>query len=110
MPQPANNPPAIDPQWAWQEYQPAQDNPWNYRKAGHLFRRAAFGATHAELQRAVTAGPQATITRLLQGGPNQPHFEQQSEALTGGITLNNNGNLGAAWWLHRMIYSPHPLR
>jgi uncharacterized protein (DUF1800 family) len=107
---PTPNPPAIDPQWAWQEYQPTPQNPWNLRKAGHLYRRAAFGATHAELQQAVTDGPQQTITRLLQGGANQPAFEQQSNALIQGIRNGNNGTLGTAWWLHRMLYTPHPLR
>lgn len=110
MPPQPNNPPAIDPQWAWQEYQPAQGNPWDARKAGHLYRRAAFGANHAELQQALSDGPQQTITRLLQGGPNQQTFEQSSIALLPGIRAGNDGNLATAWWLHRMLYSPHPLR
>jgi uncharacterized protein (DUF1800 family) len=111
MPPPIpNNPPAVDPQWAWQAYQPTAQSPWDIRKAGHLFRRAAFGATHAELQQAVTAGPQQTITQLVQGRSGQQAFEEQSGALLEGIRSGNNGPLATAWWLHRMLYSPHPLR
>ena len=34
---------------AWEPYRPTADNPWDLPKVGHLYRRAAFGATWAEL-------------------------------------------------------------
>jgi hypothetical protein len=58
----------INPQWAWERYRPSQENPWDLRKVGHLFRRAGFGARFDEMQQALRAGPDATIDRLLQGG------------------------------------------
>ncbi|MBL8797673.1 MAG: DUF1800 domain-containing protein, partial [Planctomycetia bacterium] len=56
---------AIDPRWAWQPYQPSAQSPWDLKKVGHLYRRAAFGATAGELDAALQAGPEKTIDLLL---------------------------------------------
>src|SRR5260370_31766307 len=61
-------PDTIDPRWAWRPYQPSVDNLWDLKKAGHLYRRAAFGATSDELHAAVKDGPKRTIDRLLLAG------------------------------------------
>lgn len=99
-----------DPVWAWQRYQPSRESPWDLHKVGHLFRRAGFGASWNELQEALQAGPERTLERLLHGGPGLEAFEQQTAALIPGIREGNNGQLASAWWLYRMLYSPHPLR
>lgn len=52
---------AVDPKWAWAEYQPDAERPWGLTWAGHLYRRAAWGANWTQLQEAVAAGPRATI-------------------------------------------------
>ena len=39
----------IDPAKAWLPWEPTKDNPWNIQWAGHLYRRAAFGAGLADL-------------------------------------------------------------
>ena len=57
----------MDPRRAWQPYRPAADAPWDLKKAGHLYRRAAFGATWDELQTALRDGPEQTIASLLRG-------------------------------------------
>ena len=31
-----------DPIWAWSPYEPTASAPWNLKKVGHLYRRAAF--------------------------------------------------------------------
>lgn len=100
----------IDPAWAWQPYKPAAESPWDLRKAGHLYRRAAFGATWAELQRALAEGPDRTLDRLLQGGPGLADFERDTDRLTAGLVPANNGPGLRAWWLYRMLRTPHPLR
>ena len=41
----------------WATYTPTAADPWDRTKAGHLFRRAGFGATAGELDRAVADGP-----------------------------------------------------
>jgi uncharacterized protein (DUF1800 family) len=100
----------IDPAWAWQRYRPGDDSPWDLRKAGHLYRRAAFGATLAELNDAVAAGPDRAIDLLLQGRPARPEFDRQTETMANSIRTANNGQQLSAWWLYRMLYTPHPLR
>jgi hypothetical protein len=57
----------IDPRWAWEAYRPTAANPWDLRKAGHLYRRAAFGATWDELQTVVNDGPEKAVEKLLIG-------------------------------------------
>jgi len=58
----------IDPRWAWEPYKPSDQSPWDIRKVGHLARRAGFGATWAELEAGLKAGPDKTIDQLLKGG------------------------------------------
>src|SRR5205823_11161243 len=84
--------------------------PWDLKRAGHLCRRAAFGATSAELEATLKKGPQKAIDDLLAGGPGQDTFDRQTEALVESIVRANNGQQLRDWWLYRMLYTPHPLR
>ena len=100
---------AIEPRTAWERYRPSPENPWDLKKAGHFYRRAAFGASLEELQTAVGAGPERTITALLQGradGDADTLWTTMSRSLAEA----NNGAQLSALWLYRMLYSPHPLR
>ena len=47
----------IDPSWAWAEYKPDAQRPWDLKLAGRLFRRAGFGANWGRLQEALADGP-----------------------------------------------------
>ncbi len=100
----------IDPSWAWQPYRPTDKAPWDVRRAGHLHRRAAFGATDAELDRTVKDGPEKAIDALLKGGPGQKDYDKVSQQMARSIADSNNGVQLRAWWLHRMLYSPNPLQ
>jgi uncharacterized protein (DUF1800 family) len=100
----------IDPGWAWQAYTPSEKAPWDVRRAGHLYRRAAFGATAAQLEQAVKDGPEKSIADLFRGGPGQAEYDEVSRQMERTIADSNNGSQLRAWWLHRMLYSPHPLQ
>jgi uncharacterized protein (DUF1800 family) len=100
----------IDPRWAWEQYRPSDEAPWNLQRVGHLYRRAAFGATYAELEEGVKAGPERTLERLLNGGPGQEEFDRKTEELGRNVANANNGPQARAWWLYRMLYTPHPLQ
>lgn len=100
----------FDPRWAWQPYEPSGQNPWDTRKVGHLYRRAAFGGNWSELESGLADGPEKTIDRLLSGGAVEEAFEEQSRKLQASLARTNNGALTRAWWLQRMLYSPHPLQ
>jgi len=106
----ADSPNNTDPRTAWEPYSPTSQAPWDIKKAGHLYRRAGFGATVEELEAAVKLGPEKTIDNLLKGAAGQEEFEQQTAPLAESAARFNNGQQLRAWWLYRMMYSPHPLR
>ena len=96
-----------DPRWAWAAYEPDRDRPWNLGRAGHLYRRAAFGASWEQLQQALSDGPQRTIDKLLKPQSEAAEFNRiydEYEAATGSVDQLR------AWWLRRMIQTPHPLQ
>jgi uncharacterized protein (DUF1800 family) len=99
----------IDPLRAWQPYRPSKESPWDLRRVGHLYRRAAFGATHAELEDGMKTGPESLIDRLLKGGPGQADFDAQMAPLAQNIARYNDAAHMRAWWLSRMLHGPHPL-
>ena len=96
-----------DPRTAWTPYEPDARRPWTLAMAGHLFRRAAFGATWTELQRALGDGPAAAVDRLLRPEGDLAAFHREYDEYDAGAA----GGVEArrAWWLRRMIHSPHPL-
>jgi uncharacterized protein (DUF1800 family) len=100
----------IDPQWAWGPYRPSGPNPWDLRKAGHLYRRAAFGATWDELQTAVADGPDKAVDKLLRGHDDSAiDRDSQIMAATAG-RFNADAQL-APWWLYRLLVgNTHALR
>lgn len=100
-----NKVPAINPRWAWERYQPSNDAPWDVKRVGHLYRRAGFGPTQAELDAGLRDGPDRTIDRLLSG-----QSEPDTAFLARSISQANNGARLPAYWLFRMLYTPHPLR
>ncbi|UCF17095.1 MAG: DUF1800 domain-containing protein, partial [Phycisphaerales bacterium] len=98
---------STDPRWAWAVYEPDADRPWNLARAGHLYRRAAFGGSWDQLQKALCDGPQQTIDKLLRPQGDTAGFDQthdEYEEATGSVDQLR------AWWLRRMIQTPHPLQ
>ena len=59
--------PRLDPTDVWKPWRPDARRPWNLKWVGHLYRRAAFGATWADLQTALADGPDTAVARLLAG-------------------------------------------
>jgi uncharacterized protein (DUF1800 family) len=99
----------IDPAWAWQRYRPSAESPWDAKKVGHLYRRAAFGATAGEVQSALSAGPDRTIDELLRGRPDA-EGDAVWTTMSRATAQANNGQQLPALWLYRMLYSTHPVR
>jgi uncharacterized protein (DUF1800 family) len=102
----------LDPNRAWAPFDPNAQRPWSRALAAHLFRRAGFGATSAELDEAVKAGPGATVQRLCNppATPEAAEFESTSATLAQRTAATGNPQQLAAWWLHRMCNTPDPLR
>jgi uncharacterized protein (DUF1800 family) len=100
----------IDPTWAWQAYKPSDKAPWDIRRVGHLYRRASFGATMAQLEAGLKNGPEKTIASLFAGGSGLDEFDRRMNPLAEIIARGNNGAALRSWWLTRMLYTPHPLQ
>ena len=95
-----------DPSWAWAAYEPNAERPWNLARAGHLFRRAAFGANWGQLQQALSDGAQRTVDKLLRPRADIEAFNATYDEYETSATSVNDLR---AWWLRRMIQTPHPL-
>src|SRR5436190_10779397 len=102
----------LDAKNAWAPYEPTDANPWDRRKVGHLYRRAGFGATAAELDAGVEAGHEKTLDRTLKGGPETEDFARTSDFMAGERSMPPGAPQGrlSAWWLDRMLKTAHPLR
>ena len=99
----------VDSSWAWSAYEPTERRPWTRRLAAHLYRRAGFAATSAELDAAVKRGPGESVRRLCAPPPAPAGFEDASAALAERVVLSGDTQHLAAWWLHRMLSTPDPL-
>ena len=64
----------VDPVRAWQPWEPTAQDPWSRKWAGHLYRRAAFGATLDELRAAEKMGHRAALEKLFQGDPEREKY------------------------------------
>lgn len=98
-----------DPEWAWSPYRPDPDRPWNLARAGHLYRRAAFGANWGQLQQAVAEGPQRTVDRLLTPEGDVAAFNEKFDRYETASAGSESADGLRPWWLMRMMQSPHPL-
>lgn len=100
----------MDPGWAWAAYQPDAERPWDRRKAGHLYRRAAFGGSWSQLQTALTEGPAKAIDKLVQPAAGLPSFNQAQDEYERAAAQSATAANAQAWWLRRMMETPHPLQ
>ncbi len=90
-------------------YEPTAADPRDRRKVAHLYRRAAFGASWAELEEGVHRGPHACIDRLLEGTPAQSISEEDFAAMARtSVAAGSDRNL-QGWWVYRMLASGWPL-
>lgn len=100
----------IDPVWAWSAYHPDSKSPWTLQKAGHLYRRAAWGASWPELQSALKQGPTASIDQLFAGGSGIEAFKNNAAKLAEPLAEGADDQRLRAWWLYVILNSPHPLQ
>src|SRR5436305_1810589 len=80
----------IDPRWAWEPYRPSAEAPSNLQRVGHLFRRATFGVTYAQMQQALKGNPNENYARELMelfslgiGNYTEQDIREAARAFTG---------------------------
>ncbi len=98
----------VDPNWAWELYQPDEGRPWNRRQAAHLYRRAGFAATSRQLDEAVKKSPAETVQQLLTPEDTND-FDSEMDDFGETIRANRDPSRLSAWWLYRMLHTPDQL-
>ena len=74
-------PSAIDPEWAWSPYTPADGDGWTRRHAAHLYRRAGIAADSRQLDQAVAQSPNEVVRSLLSECSEPPDYLAEISAL-----------------------------
>jgi uncharacterized protein (DUF1800 family) len=100
---PSHTPPS-DP---FIEYEPDVSETWDIRKAGHLLRRATFGASHERLDAMLKLSPRQAIDSLFDFDPQVDPFGDMVERMVGLVNLDSADSV-QRWWIYRMLYSPQP--
>jgi uncharacterized protein (DUF1800 family) len=79
----------------------------------HLHRRAAFGATWAELERDLVGTPQEAVSRLIAGEARidgvPSDYKSTAQMLTDAAASSQLDRRLKAAWAYRMLFSPDPL-
>jgi len=99
----------VAPKRAWARYEPSPQCPWTLPRAAHLWRRAGFGATWDQLQQSLKAGPQRTVDQLLNPQADVADFNRTCDRYEQAAASSASAEGLRAWWLRRMIETPHPL-
>jgi Protein of unknown function (DUF1800) len=101
----------IDPADAWKPWQPSTADPWGRKWAAHLYRRAAFGYSRADLIEAERLGHQGTLDLLLDGRPDATEsLETLIDVGRLAAERDDGGDQLRGWWLYCMLQGGHPLR
>lgn len=100
---------AVEADWAWSEWAPTAEQPWDARMAAHLYRRAAFGANSQTLHKAAEASLNASLDKLFSPPPTAGSFQEASQHLVSSVLAGNDPRALSVWWLHDMLNSPTPL-
>ncbi len=99
----------MTPQAAWAPFEPGTDGPWGLPQAAHLLRRAGFAVDWTSLRQAIDDGPEKTIERLLHPPADLSEFEVSFDGYDLAAATDGSTESVRAWWLRRMIETPHPL-
>jgi uncharacterized protein (DUF1800 family) len=97
-------------QGPWAPFEPTDNDPWDAGKVAHLHRRAAFGATRAEIARDLKDGPRASADRFFRPRPLTTDEQGILDSLRQGVLDSGDVDRLKAWWLYRVLYDPDQLR
>ncbi len=90
---------------------PSAAVPFDRRRAAHLLRRAGFGASPADVHKAVETGLEATVDALFDDAPDEEQeFQRLFTAVAGRLANYANDDAVRAWWIYRMRETRVPLR
>lgn len=96
----------------WQPFS-AKKHEWSLRQVAHLHRRAVFGGTWSEYLRDLDGSPQDAVSRVLEGQNREEipdDFARLADLIGNAAVQQPNPDRLKAWWIYRVLYSPHPLQ
>jgi len=99
----------IDPQWAWQVFEPSAEHPWDRKRAAHLYRRAGLGADLRTLDASILTSPARLVDELFSQDAQAGEFRQTADMLTRTILAGGDPKRLSAAWVYRMMLTPNPL-
>lgn len=94
----------------FEPFTPDAKQPFDDRWAGHLLRRAGFGATHALLDRFSGKLPGAALDWLFDYDPAHDPLDTAIESLAGFAYPFQNIDQVQSWWTFRMLRTQRPLQ
>ncbi len=100
---------AVDANWAWRPFEPTSTARWNRRLAAHLYRRAAFGGSLEEIEKAVKLDPEDAVARLVETQKATEDERLASEQFAQAVLATGNSQQLAAWWIYEMLSTKQPL-
>jgi uncharacterized protein (DUF1800 family) len=83
--------------------------PWNLRRAGHLLRRACFGANAERLTATLAMSPADAVAAQFDFDPAVDPLNDMIDQLQGFVTFKEIKPV-QEWCLYRMLYNAHPLQ
>ncbi len=100
----------LDPAWAWTAFEPEGKQGWDWGCVVHLYRRAAFGATWEQVERALVLGPEKAVDQLLHPPKQAEQFYTQMDQVALALLSGDDATNLPPWWLYVIRFSPDPLR
>jgi hypothetical protein len=101
----------INPDDAWQPWEPSSSDPWSRTWAAHLYRRAGFGPSRADLLEAERLGARGTLDLLMSGMPGTAELlETLVDVGRIAAESEDSGDQLRGWWLYAILQGGHPLR
>jgi uncharacterized protein (DUF1800 family) len=94
---------------AFASYVPTAAEPWNVRRAGHLLRRAGFGAGYQRLTDTLAQSPARAIAQLFDYDPAVDPLNDLADQLQGFVTFKEIKPV-QEWCFFRMLNNQHPLQ
>ncbi|MCO8121280.1 DUF1800 domain-containing protein [Stieleria sp. TO1_6] len=99
----------IDPDWAWQPFEPTSQRPWDRSLAAHLYRRSGFGADLARIDQAVMRTPAEVVSELISNNQETPDFRSTADSLAEATLAGGDPAKLSAAWVYRLLYTPNQL-
>ena len=99
----------IDPNWAWQPFQPSDQQPWDRAQAAHLFRRAGFGADRDLLDEAAGKNPATVVEELIAQNLETDDFRTVADSLAQTLLAGGDPMKLSAAWVYRLLFTPAQL-